>query len=124
MEDLVIDLSLFDDGLVEGPEEFELSLSNAGSPTGAPVALDASATSLTTTINDTEGPSGEPEAPGQWSISGPSESAEGSSAEFTVSLSGEYGAGEVVTVDLGFTDVSSGADDHACLLYTSPSPRD
>ena len=69
MADLVIDFSLFDDGLVEGPEEFTLSLSNPGSPTGAPVALDSSATSLNTIINDTEGPGGQPEAPGQWSIS-------------------------------------------------------
>ena len=96
MEDLVIDFALTDDGLLEGPEEFALGLSNAGSPTGAPVALDSAAASINTTINDTEGASGSAEAPGQWSVSGPAESAEGSIAPFTVS----------------------------CLLYTSPSPRD
>ena len=112
MADLVIDFTLFDDGLVEGPEEFTLGLSNPGSSTGAPVALDPSAASLNTIINDTAGTDGQPEAPGQWSVTGPTESAEGSGSQFTVSLSGEYGAGEVVTVDLGFTDISSSAGDH------------
>ena len=93
MEDLTIDFALNDDGLLEGPEEFTLGLSNADSPTGAPVALDSAAASINTTINDTEGASGPSEVPGQWSVSGPTESAEGSTVPFTVSLSGEYGAG-------------------------------
>ena len=112
MEDLAIDFTLVDDGLIEGSEVFTLGLSNAGSPTGAPVALDTTSASLNVTINDTEGASGQIEEPGLWSVSGPAEIAEAGSAEFTVSLSGEYGEGEVVTVDLEFTDISSSASDH------------
>ena len=112
MADLAIDFTLVDDGLIEGSEVFTLGLSNAGSPTGAPVALDTTSASLNVTINDTEGASGQIEEPGLWSVSGPAEIAEAGSAEFTVSLSGEYGEGEVVTVDLEFTDISSSASDH------------
>ena len=88
---------------------------------------------------------------GQWSVGGPSSSDEGSTPQFTVSLSGVYGEGEVLTVDLGLTDIDTNSSDYAdlvaaiqsavdensdvsfdpvtgtltyCLLYTSPSPRD
>jgi len=48
---------------------------------------------------------------GEWSIDGPSNSDEGSTPQFTVSLSGVYGEGEVLTVDLGLTDVDTNSSD-------------
>ena len=140
--DLVIALPLIDDGLIEGPEDFTLSLTNATSSTGGMVEVDPAGASITSTINDTQGEGGAEEGPGQWSVSGPGEGNEGSFTEITVSLTGEYGAGEVLTVDLGLTDIDTNSSDYAdivaaiqsavdenpdvsfCLLYTSPSPRD
>jgi len=116
MTDIVIDLALTDDGFIEGPEDFVLSLSNAGSSTGASAGLDENAASHITTIIDAQGPNGVSETPGQWSVSGPAESAEGSTPQFIISLSGTYGAGEVVTVDLGFTDIDTNSDDHSDVI--------
>ena len=108
MTDIVIDFALNDDGLLEGSEDFTLSLSNAASATGASVELNETSASLTTTIIDSSGAT-----PGQWSVSGPAETVEGSTPQFVISLSGEYGAGEIVTVDLAFTDIDTNSDDHS-----------
>ena len=116
MPDIVIDLGLIDDGLIEGSEDFALNLSNAASSTGANVTLDETAASHTTTILDAQRPGGASEKPGQWSVSGPVESAEGSTPEFVISLTGEYGAGEVVTVELGFTDIDTNPNDHSDII--------
>ena len=68
MADIVIGLALIDDGLLEGSEDFTLSLSNAASSTDAGVELDETSASLTTTIIDAQGPGGVSETPGQWSV--------------------------------------------------------
>ena len=99
MTPLEIDLALIDDGLIEGPEDYTLGLSNVTSTSGASVSINASASSVTTTINDTQGPGGDAEGPATFSITGPADGDEGSVASYQVALSG-------------------------CLLYTSPSPRD
>ena len=113
MADIVIGLALIDDGLLEGSEDFTLSLSNAASSTDAGVELDETSASLTTTIIDAQGPGGVSETPGQWSVTGPAETVEGSTPQFVISLTGEYGEGEIVTVDLGFTDVETTTADHS-----------
>ena len=53
---------------------------------------------------------------GQWSVTGPSNSDEGSTPQFIVSLSGVYGEGEMLTVDIGLTDNGSNSSDYADLL--------
>ena len=62
------------------------------------------------------GPSGSETEPGQWSVSGSGEGNEGSATQFTVSLSGAYGEGEVLTVDLGLTDIDTNSSDYADLV--------
>ena len=99
MTDIVIDLPLTDDALIEGVEDFSLDLTNPTSSTGLTVSVDAAAGSAATTISDTQGPGGNADGPGEWSVNGPASADEGSTPRYTVSLSG-------------------------CLLYTSPSPRD
>ena len=77
-----------------------------------------------TTIHDAQdpnGPAGGPGSgniaePGQWSVTGPSEGNEGSTLEYVVALSGQYGEGEIVTADLGLTDISTNDSDHAELI--------
>ena len=49
MQDLVINLAAINDGLVEGPEQYTVSLSNPGSTTGSSVAGSGL---VTTIIND------------------------------------------------------------------------
>ena len=116
MTPLTFEFGLVDDVLIEGPEDFAVGLTNATSPTGAAVTVASGAASATTTINDTQGDGGDPEEAGQWAISGPSDADEGSTPQYTVSLSGMYGDGEVVTVDLGLTDNGTNSSDYGDLL--------
>ena len=138
MTPLDIDLSLVDDALIEGPEDFTIDLTNAVSSTGAAISVNTTADSVTTTINDTQGPGGDAEGPAEFSITGPAAGDEGTNASYEVALSGAFGAGENASVDITLTDIDTNSDDYgvfldavqaavdayACLLYTSPSPRD
>ena len=127
--------------MIEGDEDFTVSISNPASTTGANVALGGSV-SVTTTIADND--------TATWSISGDAAVTEGAIAQYTVALTGTLQAGETATVDLGLSDVDTASSDYAnfvaavdaavagrsdlafdgttltytCLLYTSPSPRD
>src|SRR5262249_14050165 len=64
MTDLVISLGAVNDGLVEGPEQYRVSLASPGSATGSSLALHPTQPSVTTTINDAN--------TATWSLSGPS----------------------------------------------------
>ena len=116
MTPLDIDLSLVDDAFIEGPEDFTLSLSNESSTSGAGVGINAAAASVTTTINDTQGPGGVAEGPAEFSITGSIEGNEGETVTYTVELSGSLGAGEVVTVDVGLSDIDTTDADYADFL--------
>ena len=115
MTDLVIDLGITDDTFIEGPEDFSLGLSNATTSTGANVAVDLVDFEVTTTINDTLGV-GADDGPAEWSITGPVAADEGSTAQYTLALSGQFGDGEVVTVDLGLADIDTNSSDYASIL--------
>lgn len=112
MPSLVIDLAISDDAFLEGPEDFRIQLTNAVSSTGVNVALGTN-TTVSTTINDTQGDGGPVEGPGQWSISGPTSRDEGATAQYTISLSGSFGAGEVAQVEVSFADLTASSSDHA-----------
>ena len=92
------------DLLVEGPESYAIDLSNPTSTTGVTPSLGIA--TATTEISDTQGEFGPVDGPAEWSVTGPAQASEGSTAQFIVSLAGQYQQNEV------------------CLLYTSPSPRD
>ena len=70
MDDLGIDLATDNDTLVEGPEDYRLTISAATSTTGATVVLDTvtPATIVTTTITDND--------TATWSLTGTSSLAE------------------------------------------------
>ena len=116
MTDLVINLGITDDTIIEGPEDFQINLTSPGSSSGAVIAIDPLASSVTTTINDTQGIAGLPDGPAEWSIIGPTSADEGTTAQYTVALSGQFGAGEVVIVDLGLTDIDTNSSDYASIL--------
>ncbi|MCP4557326.1 MAG: hypothetical protein GY836_18120, partial [Herbaspirillum sp.] len=101
---LVIDLDAVDDNLVEGPEDYTVSLSGAGSGTGASVTGSGS---ITTTITDND--------TATWSLAGSAgvtETGPGT-ASYTVSLAGELQEGETATITIGLTDVDTTSADYA-----------
>ena len=116
MVPLNVDLGLVDDTLLEGAEDFTLGLSDQTSTSGVAVDISATAASVTTTINDTQGPGGSADGPALWSITGPANSDEGTTPQYTVSLSGAFGANESVTVDLGLTDIDTNSSDYGSLV--------
>ncbi len=52
------------------------------------------------------------DGPGEWSITGPTNRDEGATATYTVALSGSYGIGEIVVVDLDLTNISANSSDY------------
>ncbi len=103
MTDLIISLAATDDVLIEGQESFSVEISNPSSGTGSQIEV-GSATTATTTINDTQGAGGVLDGPATWSLTGDTTVDEGDSAAYTVSLDGSYQAGESVSVDIGVSD--------------------
>ena len=119
MADFNFALIAINDTLIEGDEDFTISLSNAGSSTGETVSIATGFESVMTTINDTQGPGGALDGPATWSIAGPTSGTEGTTAQYTIELSGtfgDFGAGEVVTVDIGLTDIATNSSDYADYL--------
>ncbi len=116
MPDLSIDLTIMNDSFIEGSENFAISLSAAASSTGANVAINASNFQVTTTINDTQGIGGTADGPGEWNISGPASDDEGSTVQYIISLSGAFGAGEITSVDIDLSDLTSNSADHGNII--------
>lgn len=114
MTPLAISLPMVDDALIEGPEDFSLNLTADGSSTGADTAIGTAV--ATTTINDTQGTGGPADGPGTWQISGPASADEGSTAQFTVSLTGAFQAGEVVSVDIDLSNIDTTSGDYASFV--------
>lgn len=109
---LVVGVSITNDVIVEGTEQYTIALTNPGSTTGAVVGVSATDDSVTTTINDTQGLGGIPDA-AEWSITGSPTVGEGANAAYKIALAGGFGAGESVSVDLGFSDVDTTSSDYA-----------
>ena len=102
MPNLVISLAAVNDGLVEGSEQYTVSLSSPGSTTGANVVGSGS---VQTTITDV--------GIATWSLSGDAGVTEGNAASYTVHLDGTLQAGETATVHLALADNSTTSADHA-----------
>ncbi|MDF1741763.1 MAG: Calx-beta domain-containing protein, partial [Verrucomicrobiales bacterium] len=105
MTDLVINLEATDDILVEGPEEFSVTISNANSITGGDVQL-GMATTVTTTIIDND--------TATWSITGGGNVNEGATGSYTISLDGILQTAENASVDitLGAPGDTADSDDY------------
>ena len=156
MKDIVINLDTIDDSLIEGDENYSISIFNPDSTTGSAISTTGT-TAVTTLIADND--------LATWSLTGDTTVGEGATAEYTVSLAGTLQAGETATIDLSLSDIDTNSADYAnfvaavsaavstrsdlafdgttltytgdgnpmadlifdlaaCLLYTSPSPRD
>ena len=69
-------------------------------------------------------PTGLADGPGEWSVTGPSNGDEGSTPQYTVALTGTYGEGEVVSVDLGLTDIDTNSSDYDDILAAIQASAD
>ena len=91
MDDLCIELRAIDDAIVEGAEDYNVSIANPGTTTGSDTQT-SGATVVTTTIIDND--------LATWSITGNTTVGEGADAKYTVNLAGNLQAGETATVEL------------------------
>ena len=111
MPPVVFDLGIVNDAFVEGSEQYNIALSNPGSTTGAPITVSTTNDDVTTEILDTQGPGLDPDQAG-WRITGDTTVAEGGTAQYTIALNGQFGAGENTTVELGLTNVDTATADY------------
>ena len=103
MADLVIDLLANDDLLTEGPESFTVDLATPASSTGADIGLGNA--SVTTMINDNDQSTGRSPARRR--------STKATRPVYTIALSGTLQAGEIATINLSLSDVSTDSADYA-----------
>lgn len=103
---LTFSLDLVADGLTEGPEAFEVELSNASSATGATVSIESS--NVETGINDIDDIT--------FSITGFDTINEGVPTEFVISYSGNLSPGQQVSVDINLTDIDTETGDYGDFL--------
>src|SRR5262245_63092469 len=102
MTNLVISLGAINDGLVEGPEQYTVSLSSPGSTTGSNVVGSGSVQTIIADANTAT-----------WSLSGDTGVTEGNAASYTVHLDGTLQAGETATINLAIVNVSTTSADYA-----------
>ena len=112
---IVIDLGIVDDAFVEGPEQFSIGLSNAGSTTGADTIVSATDNLVITEINDTDGFGMDPDQ-AVWTITGDTTVAETGTAQYVVELTGQFGANEVAVVDLSLSNVDTNSSDYQSFI--------
>ena len=105
MPNLVISLAAVNDGLVEGNEQYTVSLSSPGSTTGANVAGSGS---VQTTITDTSAAT--------WSLSGDTGVTEGNAASYTVHLAGTLQTNETATIHLAIANITTTSADYASFV--------
>ena len=107
MGDLCIELTAIDEPLVEGSEDFTVSIANPGTTTGSDVVT-GGPTTVTTTITDSD--------VATWSITGDATVGEGSDAKFVVNLAGTLQAGETASIELAIGDVDTTSADYASFV--------
>jgi len=104
MGDLCIELNTINDDLVEGNEDFTVSIANPGTTTGSDVVT-AGSIAVTTTITDNDR--------AIWSITGDTTVDEGTDAKYVVSLAGTLQAGETAIIDLNIGNITATLPDFA-----------
>ena len=108
-----IDLMAVDDAFLEGPERYEVTLSNSTSISGLATGIDPNLNVVVTTINDTDGDGGPAEFGPEWFLAGDTSVSEGNSASYTVGLTGNLQAGEVTSVQFALADIETLPGDYA-----------
>ena len=107
MGDLCIELPTVDDAIVEGSEDFTVSIANPGTTTGIDIATGGT-TTVTTSITDND--------TATWSITGDATVAEGDDAKYVVNLAGTLQAGETASIELAIGDTDTTSADYASFV--------
>ena len=110
---ITVSLPAVDDLFLEGPERYDVTLSNATSTTGVLAGIDPALNVVVTTINDTIGDGGPPESGPDWFVTGSPTVGEGNQASYTVGLTGNLQSGESTTVQLALVDIETMAGDYS-----------
>ena len=113
LSDLTFDVAAVDDVLVEGDEDFRVSITNARSTTGGEIATGT--TAVTTTIIDNDSAA--------WSITGDASVVEGVDAKYTVNLVGTLQAGETASIELSVGDIDTTSADYANFVVAAVMTR-
>ena len=92
LTDLAISLATADDSLVEGPENYTVTIAAAASGTGSSVLLSGTNSTVTTTVADNDSAT--------WSLTGAANVNEGSAAAYTLALAGTLQENETATINL------------------------
>ena len=111
MPPIVIDLGIVNDAFVEGPEQFNIALLSPSSSSGAATTVSVSDNNVTTEINDTLAAGQDPDF-ARWALTGDATVAENGIAEYTLSLNGQFGAGEDASINIGLTNIDTNSADY------------
>ena len=103
-----ITIDVTDDTEIESIENVTVTLNTITAGHAGSISIEPLNSSDTFTITDNDS--------GQWNISGPLFADEGTTAQYTISLSGNYGAGETATVDINLSDITTSSSDYADVI--------
>ena len=115
MAPLVIDVMAINDPIVEGVEDYNVSISNAATTTGVAVNIDAANNSVNTEIQDTIDAAGTSLDKANWSITGATSVNEAGTTNYTITIDATLQAGEITEVDLSLINVDTTAGDVTAL---------
>ena len=101
----VVAIPTIDDVEIEGTETVDITLAAISS--GDPQVSLGGTTAASIDLFDNDA--------GDWQITGDANVSEGADATYTVSVSGTYASGQVISVDLALADVDTASSDHADL---------
>ena len=108
----------------EGPEDFNFTISNPVSDTGALVDTGTDV-SVTTTIDDVETPGGtDADGPAEWTLTGPTSIDEGEDAVFTLALSETFGENENAKIDIAFDQLTTNPNDYGDVIAALQAAAD
>ncbi|MEH6475103.1 MAG: Calx-beta domain-containing protein, partial [Sneathiella sp.] len=105
---LSFDIDATVDNIAEGDESFSVTLDDSSSATGLSTAIDAGADTIVTTITDGDVI--------EFSITGDTSVAEGSSASYLIGYSGTLQAGETASVDVSLAEDGASSADYEDFL--------
>ena len=108
---VVIDLGIVNDAFVEGPEQFNIALLSPSSSSGAATTVSIANNNVTTEINDTLGAGQDPDF-ARWALTGDTTVDENGTAEYTLALSGQFGAGEDALINLSLANLDTTSADY------------
>ena len=111
MNPFQISLMAVNDAIVEGVEDYTVSIANPGSTTGAAVGIDVANDTVTTQIHDTIDAAGTAFDKATWSIAGATSVNESQTTDYTITIDATLQAAEIATVDLSFAAIDTTAGD-------------